>query len=452
VSGRKNFAIAASVAALIVAFAVAPSSASANVVDDLLNGVNNTLDNVRNTVSGSTGGGSGAPAPAPAPAPAATPVPQSSGAPPALDPTTPHGSGEDVSANLLGLGENTVGGTSGSQDENGDYHGKVTVLALLGHDVITAESDEGESVDSPLKPLNDILDQLCEATQSAVCLNVLDYNSTTTNKGSQNSFSVLRAGLLNNAVTAGAVESNGNIEEGGGCQAAHGDSNVADVQVGDPVTGLNADALQSTSDSEACNDGSENVDASSTVTDVAGIQLLKTLQSCDEDEVNSDLDVLGLGLITGTCNADLTGHSPFNVREALEAVVLNADVAGVTGGASQSAAEAPKGPGAECPDPSNPDCPQPPEACPDPSDPSCPTGPGGPGGPGDGGPGGPAGPGGPSGEASGNLPFTGADMTWLALIGGTVMALGLGAMALADRRRRSADPAALVALGKYSRS
>jgi hypothetical protein len=42
-------------------------------------------------------------------------------------------------------------------------------------------------------------------------------------------------------------------------------------------------------------------------------------------------------------------------------------------------------------------------------------------------------------------------MTWLALIGGTVMALGLGAMALADRRRKPAAANALVALGKYGR-
>jgi hypothetical protein len=457
VTSRKTFSIASIVAVAAIALST-PAGASAGVVDDLLNGVKDTVNNLQNTVNGVTGGGGGGAA-APggsAPAPQATTPTTQAGATdtPPIDGTDPHGQGTvldtDVNTPLTPNEEDVLlGQARGEQDADGNYRGEITLLSVLGIGVGGFETQEGETVESPLQPVNDVLDQIC--TASDVCLSVLDFRSETTDKGSVNSFSVANADVLGGVLSTGLVQSNGYIGETNRCQTAHGDSSVASLGA---LSGtLDLAALQSSSDSTACRGEAPETGSSSTVANLNGTGVLELL-GCSETEVD---DAFGVPLLLeGFCNADDTNagqtDDPYNVRQALNLDVLpGLNLLGLTGGlagldasGSESHAQAPDAAGPECPDPTNPDCPQPPgPECPDPTNPDCP-GPGEPGGPdGPGGPGGPDGPGGPGGPSADGpgaekLPFTGADMGVMGLIGVAVMGLGLLGMALADRRRRLA--------------
>ena len=426
---------------------VAPTGASAGPVDDLLNNVNNTVNNTVNNLTGSGGGGSSpSAAPTPAPSPAAAPTPLAATTEPPIDGTEPHGQGTVLGADieLITPGEQdvTIGQTRGSQDANGDYHGRIVIVSALGLEIpATVETDEGETEDTPTQGLNDLLADICAGSGNNVCLSVLDYESTTTNKSSQNSFSAATANIGNGLITTGLLTSEGNISQGGGCQTANGGSSAANVGA---LGAINVAALQGTSESTACRNGSKSTDADSTVATLNGTGVLEVL-GCDEDQVD---DEFGIPLLVdGVCNGDDTDGSqttaPYNVRKALGLEVLPLletlgvanGLLGVDAGSAESHAVAPEDNGDNCPDPNNPDCPT--DECPDPTEPGCP---GGPDGPGKGGPHGPGnGPAGPSanGPGNGNLPFTGADVLALALIGGGVMGVGLALMALADRRRRS---------------
>lgn len=451
-------------AALTIGLA-APTGASAGLVDDLVNGVNDTVNQVRDGLNGLTGQGGGGTTPpsTPAPTPAAGPgtpssgtgpTPLVAGGPPELDGEDPHGQGVDLSAGLAGSDLATVGESTGSQDSSGDYHGEIVLASLLGTPLPIGhvETDEGETENTPTQGLNDALDDLCAAAGNNICLGVLDFSSSTSENGSTNHFSVLDAGLVGDTITTGVIQSNGNISESGQCQTAHGDSNIADLDVAAGAIGV--DAMQSSSTSTACDDGTETTSATSNVANLNGGIVILNLLGCDGTTVNDDYGIAGV--IDGTCNADDTdgpqGDAPYNVRDALTLNVLGLlepllgnGLAGLTGGSAQSKAEAPDNSGPVCPDPDNPDCDEPecPDAsnpdcdeepeCPDASNPDCPDGPDGPNGPGKG-----PGPAGPSAHAAdaADLPFTGADALTLALIGGGVMALGLALMALVDRKRR----------------
>ena len=436
-----------------VAWGVCVPAAGAGTIGDVVGQVNGTVEDTVGSVTGTGGGGGGgAPiaAPAPAPAPAA-PAPAAAEGDPPLSEDGPYGSGEVVGADVTVLpsegDEVTVGDSTGEQDEDGDYHGRVIPVAVLGLGIAVIETDEGESASSPLAPVNDVLDEICAGSGNNVCLSVLEYESSTDDDGSQNSFSAARAGIGDGAVTAGVVESEGNISETDRCQTAEGSSSAADVDVGEGA--LAVGALQSSSSSQACRGEDPEAAGDSEVLDLGALDALDPLELIGCSSTEED-DEFGLPLLVdGVCNADDTNGSqaeaPYNTRKAFGIDILPglaqvADVSGLAGldaASAESRARAPRGSG-ECPDPSNPAC--------DGSDDDecvgqgCPDEPGsgskpesaGPFGPGDD-------TGGPSAgdQAAGGLPFTGADVGFLALVGLGVAAGGLALMGLADRRRGS---------------
>jgi hypothetical protein len=464
----KRLSVATLVATCIGAV-VLPAAANADPVEDLLGGIENTVNDTVDSVNGLLGGnggsggsGGGSPAPAPAPAPQA----EGGSTEPGITGTNPHGEGQvlGLSVDVIDLpGEDDVviGQSRGDQDEDGNYHGSVVPLSVLGFDIAVVTTEEGETATSPLTPINDILDEICTGT--TVCLQLLDFSSETTGTGSNNSFEAASADIAEGLVSANVLESDGNINEAGGCQTAEGSANT-DVGVGNDT--ITVDALQSSSESQACNDGSESTDSDSQVLNLGPLDALNplTLLGCDPTAEDDEFDVAGL--VGGVCNGDDTNGSqaeaPYNVRKALGLDVLPLlstlapDIDGLAsadGANSESLAQAP-GDDAECPDPNNPDCPT--DECPDPTNPDCPDGsddcpdpsnpdcpdievsPSGPPGSDDDGDG-PGGPGGPSAESADDdrLAFTGADMGLLGAIGLGVMAIGLALMALADRRRNA---------------
>ena len=439
----------ATLVATCIGAAILPSAANADPVDDLLGGIEKTVNDTVNGLLGGSGGGNGGGSAAPAPAPA--PQAEGGSTEPAITGTNPHGEGQvlGLSVDVIDLpGEEDVivGQSRGDQDSDGDYHGTVVPVSVLGFDIALVTTEEGETATSPLTPINDILDEICTGT--TVCLQVLDFSSETTDTGSNNSFEAASADIAEGLVSANVLESEGNINEAGGCQTAEGSANT-DVGVGNDT--LTVDALQSNSESQACNDGSESTDKDSQVLNLGPLDALNplTLLGCDPTAEDDEFDVAGL--VGGVCNGDDTNGSqadaPYNVRKALGLDVLPAlatlapDIDGLAsadGANSESLAQAP-GDDAECPDPSNPDCPT--DECPDATNPDCPNGgddpeievsPAGPPGGGDDG----DGPDGPSADTpDDSLAFTGADIGILGAIGLGVMATGLALMALADRRR-----------------
>ena len=457
-SGKSRLGMAIGGTLATVALAM-PQVASGGVLDGVLGGVHDTVNETVGGVlsgAGGSGGGAGGSTPSPAPAPAATPAPAASGptTQPPIDGDTPHAEGAVIDTDVnnpilpdLGV---TVGESRGEQDAQGNYSGVVNVITVTGlGDPITLgiSTSEGETVSGPLGPLNDALDDLC--TASDLCLTVLDYDSETTDKGSENSFSAATVDLLGGTVAADAVSSEGNISETKKCQTAEGESTAADVGVlTDTVA---ADVLSAESESRACNNGNPDESTNdSTVATLNGNGLLALL-GCDEDQVDDEFPGAPLNaLVDGVCNGDdmngAQADAPYNIRKALGIDVLPAVLPLVGVGVDLDASEAETLAQApdeeeppECPDPNNPDCDEdPPDPeCPDADNPDCgnisPEGPPN----GSFGPNDPGGPGGPSGDSPDSLPFTGADLTILGLIGGIVMAAGLGLMAYADRRRKA---------------
>ena len=501
----KRLSIATAVAACI-GVATLPSAASAGPVEDLVGGVQKTVDDTLNSVGGLlNGGGGGGSA-----APSAEPTPQADGGTtePGLDGTNPHGQGEglDLSSDLPlvedVVGTVIVGQSRGEQDGDGNYHGNVTVLSVSGLGLdISVPTDEGQTETGPLGAVNDALDDVCIG--SGICLNLLDFRSETTDGGSENGFSVVRANILDGLVEASAIESKGCIQEeevtaegdevGGetedqceapadGCQKAEGYSRVAGA--GALSGALDADVIRSESESVACNDGTESATADSEVVELSALELdlgdlLETgVIGCETGDTVDDpfvvaaiLDVIFadilIDVLSGVCNGDDTNggqaDSPYNVRKGLgaDALALLEEVLGGSASldvsTSESLAVAPCPdptdasdpdcppidecpdptdtsdpdcpPIDECPDPtdaSDPDCPDNPDDCPDPtdqSDPDCPDTTVATGGP-------------PSADTPDeSLPFTGADIGTLGVIGLGVMAIGLALMALSDRRR-----------------
>ncbi len=485
----KRLSIATAVVACVGA-ATLPSAAGADPVGDLLDGVNATVNDTLNSVDGLLGGGGGAPAPAPA-----------AGVPPAYNPpahgTNPHAGGTAVVADLTpeqteplpydpggGSEDVIVGGSRGEQNGD-DYHGHVTIIALLGTELIEgADTAPGETSDGPLGDVNALLNDIC--TASAICLQALDVHSETTDTGSTNTFSVADANISlggSNIVDAGVVESEGTISESGGCQTATGSSSVADAGlIGGAIT---ADVIDSSSESRSCRNGTETVTQDSQAVGVGGTDILG-LVGCTSGtpDTNGGIPVV-LELVCGADDSSDAGGTqndpPFGVREGITVFPLTVlgGVLKATTAASESQAVAPEGgdecpdptnpdcPDDECPDPTNPDCPDGGDECPDPSNPDCPDG-------GDNGdcpdaddpdcPGsgisdrdgdgiadeddacpdvpGPASNNGcpldsSADDSDDTLAFTGADMGTLGAIGLGVMGVGLVLMALADRRRRA---------------
>jgi hypothetical protein len=414
-------------AAAFSALLLAPQVSSAGLIDDVVNLI--------------TGGGA-----------TPTQTPGQGGYQPPLHGTNPHGQGTVGVIDLTPSDQRPLpGDPSGANpddtqplagedivvgrargEQNGDaYHGHVTVLALLGNELIGTDSDEGETVAGPLDPIQTaVLDAICNG--SGICLTVLAADTSTTSTGSTNHFEVLDAAIADPilgtpGITASAAESNGNISDDGTCQTAHGDSTVASANVGGAIT---AGVADSSSDSTACNDGTP----SSTTTDgnvinLMGMGIPIPAAGCDNTPNPGTPNVAFTALsplLSTVCNAqDINGlpgpiqqvADEYGVREALSLFVIEAGgtaLVKATTAASESVAVAPAAPGPVCPDPNNPECPN-----------------GGP--PDDDGPGGPAGP--VAQETNEPLPFTGSQVALLGLIGAAMLGTGLLVRGLAARRR-----------------
>ena len=429
---RRATVAAVSVAVLAIAVGV-PTIASANPVNDLLN-------NLGLGGGGATDGGG------------ATATPDA-GSPPTYTPplhgTEPHGQGSDAVVDLAPStsnpypadptqqsgGEELIAGDSrGQQSTDGTYDGRATLLYLLGTPIIQVTSDPGQSNDGPLQPLQDGLDQVCSQSNNQLCLTVLGMHSSSTGNASTNSLEVLGAHIGGDqGINADVLTSNGNISSDATCQTAHGDSGVANANVG-PLT---ADALEGNSDSTACSSGSQSVNQDSTVLNLGGTGLPIPAAGCANGTPNTNFTPLN-PLLSAVCNADDTNGSqtgsPYGVREALTLFALvTGDSSllkvGTTGPENHAVAPA--------------------TATPPTSPPTTPGGgtqgaggkggnKGGNGGGGGGGNGGGAGNGPTAGNAAagnGQLAFTGADLLALGLVGGALILGGL-ALTTAGRRHR----------------
>jgi hypothetical protein len=428
---RRRRATVAAVSVAVLAIAVGlPTLASASRVDNLLHNLG-------------LGDGGGATDSGGAVTPKAGTPPNYT---PPLHGTEPHGQGSDAVVDLAPStsnpypgdpsqqsgGEEIIAGDSrGQQNADGTYHGRATLLYLLGSPIIQVTSDPGQSNDGPLQPLQDGLDQLCNGSGGQFCLTVLGMHSSSTSNSSTNSLEVLGAHVGGDSgVNADVLTSNGNISDDGSCQTAHGDSGVANANVG-PLT---ADALEGNSDSTACSSGQQSVHQDSTVVNIGGTGLPIPAAGCADGTPNTNFVPLN-PLLTAVCNADDTNGSqtgsPYGVREALTLFALvsgNSSLLKTTAAGPESHAVAPSS-----------------------TTPTPPTNPGGNGGTaGAGGKGGNAGGngGGGNGGAAGNGPtannaaagngqlaFTGADLLALGLVGGALILGGL-ALTTAGRRHR----------------
>jgi len=424
-----------------------PASAAAegNVVDDLLKGVNDV-------VGGATGGGGGG-----GPAANGQDAPRDrAGSPPSYTPplhgSNPHGQGtaavvDLAPSNNLPLGGNpdgsdagpeevVLGRTRGEQDAAGNYNGHITILALLGQEIVGVDTDEGETANSPFAGLQGGLDQICDPNGPMCAITLLKADSATTNTGSTNVFKAadVRLGTGASSIRAGAAGSNGNISESGGCQTAHGDSSVADASVGeDPATpvaeGLSISAADSRSDSTACSSGFQSQQNESRVILINGEAVGFPDEACVDDTQPTSAIAL-LPFLAAVCHADDSNGSqtsaPYGVREALSVFAAISAMGDPAVKTTLAASESHVVPPARA---------VPPAAVP--PGPAGPRGPRGPRGPGDG----PDGPGGPVTTAAqpgdGVLAFTGSELTTLALIGAMLIGSGLMVAGVAGRGRKA---------------
>jgi len=427
---RRRRATIAAVSTAVLAIVVGmPTLASANGLNDLLHNLG--LGN-----GGGTADSGGGAAPRAGNPPTYTPP---------LHGTEPHGQGTDAVADLTpntsaplagdptqGDEDIIAGDSRGQQNADGSYHGRVTLAYLLGKPIIQVTSDPGQSNDGPLQPLQDGLDQLCDQSSNQLCLTVLGMHSSSTGNSSTNSLEVLGAHVGGNGgLNADVLNSNGNISDDGSCQTAHGDSSVANANVG-PLT---ADALQGNSDSTACNSGSNTVHQDSTVVNLAGTDLPVPAAGCADGTANTDFTALS-PLLSAVCNADDTNGSqaggPYGVREALTLFAL------VTGDTSLLKAGT-AGPESHAVAPGTTTTPG------NPSNPGGTAGAGGKGGNngGNGGGGNGSGPGsnGPTANTAapgnGQLALTGADLLALGLVGGALILGGVALTTAGGRHRRT---------------
>jgi hypothetical protein len=349
----------------------APAVASAGgLVGDLVNGVDATVDELIGGEAGTGGAEGGSPAPAPVtqaqaethaqPQPASDPR---AGSPPAYTPpahgTDPHATGTGVIVDVTpsdqeplpydsgGGSEDVVFGSShGSADSEGNYHGHVTILTLLGVELIEgADTDEGETSTGPFGDLNVLLGDICTNSGDQLCLSLLDVNSQTTDNGSSNSFDLATARIgstQNPLVTAGAVQTTGSVGDDGQCQTSSSTSQVADAN----VAGVTADVINASSESRACNDGSTSQTNGGNVISVGGTGVPLPQPGCESGAPNTVFEVPLL--LEVVCNADDSGGSQisvgaYGVREGLAVfpLTLLGNPAKVVTAAAESHARAP---------------------------------------------------------------------------------------------------------------
>src|SRR4051812_2767422 len=187
---RRATTVAAFVAVLAFVLGV-PTLAAADPVNDALNNLG-----LGSGGSGGSGGGS---------------VTPTAGTPPTYTPplhgTNPHGQGTDAVVDLTpsnsnpypgqpdGTEELIAGDSRGEQTSDGSYHGNVALAYLFGNAILGVETAPGESEDGPLQPLQDGLNQICDQSNGALCVSLLEMHSSTTGNSSTNSFEAVGAHL-----------------------------------------------------------------------------------------------------------------------------------------------------------------------------------------------------------------------------------------------------------------
>jgi hypothetical protein len=268
------------------------------------------------------------------------------------DPTRPYSndpSGKTAPSELL-----VVGRSRGEQRADGTYHGHITIAQVAGIELLSVDTNPGESKTGPL---DSITSALCSSTGGAVCLGVVTANSTTTATGSTNHFAVanlqlgglpgvtLPPGVLS-ALGATAASSDGNITSDGTCQTATGSTLITKANLGPTIL---ADVIKSTTISKACNNAAPTETDSSTVIPTTGAVtgLLNAIPSAgcaSGGNANPDGSVGGTantvaglaGILDLVCNAAdqspaaatnssdgaKQATSPYGVREGLDAFVL----------------------------------------------------------------------------------------------------------------------------------
>jgi hypothetical protein len=361
---------------------------------------------------------------------------------PPLHGTDPHGTGtvatidlpptntEPEPGNPAGPELLVVGRPEGSQNPDGTYHGHITIAALAGTELLGVDTTEGHTAHSQLDPINSmLLGQICSASGNQICLNAITADSATTPDGSTNHFEVLGAHVGGaSGINADVATADGNISDNGSCQTSGGDSNVATATVGGAI---NADALNSSSVSQACNNGTPpSTTQTSNAINLNGVTVpVPPPAGCANGTPNTVFTLLPpLNVIDTVCNADDPGTTqagvPYGVREALTVFgdLLGTGVLKATTAAAETRAVAP------------PVAPGSPNIAPNNGNPF--IGPGGGnkgkknnGGNG-GGNGGGSGVGASAAAGGGSLPFTGANLIWLAMLGLGLMAAGLAGAAV----------------------
>jgi hypothetical protein len=90
-------------------------------------------------------------------------------------------------------GEEVILADSRGEQGSSGYNGHVTLAYLFGQPIVQVTTNPGESKDGPLQPLQDGLDQLCDASGDQVCLTLLGMHSSTSSNSSTNSFEAVGA-------------------------------------------------------------------------------------------------------------------------------------------------------------------------------------------------------------------------------------------------------------------
>jgi LPXTG-motif cell wall-anchored protein len=238
-------------------------------------------------------------------------------------------------------GEDVIAGRArGEKDASGKFHGHITILSLLGNELIDVDSTQGQTSHGPLQGLQTgVLDPLCQGTggsPNGVCLSLLTADSTTTAAGSTNDFAVARAAVL--GLQVGAAESAGNISEDAKCQTSVGSAKTANVKTS---SGAIADVANSNSASKSCTGQAPQVANSSQVINLGGNPVGLPNTGCANGTPDTDAGLPGLLPIV--CNAEeIVGAAA--VREALDVFALQTGTTSLlkeTTAASESLSVAP---------------------------------------------------------------------------------------------------------------
>ena len=201
------------------------------------------------------------------------------------------------------------------------------------------DTAEGETKNGPLQPLQTgVLDPLCTATGSQVCLSVLTANSATTQSGSTNDFALARAQALGLGV--GAAESGGTISETATCQTSSGGARTANVTASGGVV---AAAANSAATSTSCRGAAPQTSRTSQVVQLGSTGMPLPAAGCADGTPDTTVEIPLVATIV--CNADDVAGAAV-VREALDVFVLNVgsnSLAKETTAASEAVSVAPAG-------------------------------------------------------------------------------------------------------------